>query len=978
MGQRDITDECCGLHKYGNPVPGDYRTPNFDILVVLRNPGRQEAAKGIPAIGPTGSMLRRYLHEAGLLSRCAFSNVVHCYTPGNRKPTESELRACLPLLKEELEPHVDRIKLVLCVGFEAAKWAGGFKGAIGSNVGQLRRKSAIVDAPAYAMYHPSYLYHTRGDPKFRELERQYRNQLQEAKHIVEVGTETPVYEWHPAEAIRCAGEYAIDTEYSGDARTASLIMAQVHLPDGRTFLTQKVEALAGTPVMHFAQGDLIQMYRHSSVDIEYVDDTGVLAWLRGETELGLKRLAQKYLEANVMGYAEAQSLGGWSTWFDTYMPQDPVLTWRLKKEEFDPWLATEPKLKAVYENIDRPLQPILAQMSITGIPIDQTEVRVQLAAARSLQNKLLAIGQHQAGWDINLGSNEQVAKWLYEDLGLPHPRKKPDAKHPSVDRIHLNKLNTHETRLVLKYRQVQKLAGTYLEPLSMSDFISGLWKIFGTETGRLSCEARNLQNLPDVINALLRAPEGMVPIHADYKGFELRIGAYESRDPVMIEYLSDPNADMHRDCCMEVYGRYTKRLKTNAKSAIFERMYGGGVDMAASILNIPRREAALLFAWQDKHLAGFLTWAERQIEKCLAQGYVESIFGRRRILHDLDSTDERIVHKAAKEAVNTPIQGPGGDCCYTGDMRVLTPDLVWKRIEDVEIGEKLLSFDENAPRHWRVATVLMKNERWTEVWKVTLADGTVLKMTPDHPMLTHSTGHRGWIPPTRYNMSATRRTKLSRILPVWETDNSQAAGWLSGFMDGEGTLALDRRLLEATQVVGPTYEKLKHLLTEKGFAFSETIRPAADRRQEAGRVRLLGGTPEVLRFLGQIRPQRLLDKFVPMPTALSTHPVRVESVRKLGSRKVINFATDTQTYIVEGFATHNTKRAMVLLWEPLRQMGGMIGRNVHDSIDMWVPPERVNDGAELLKTAMLTAVPQAIKDVVPIYVDLEVGGFGAA
>ena len=730
-----VTDECCGLHKYGDPVPGDYRAPNWDILVVLRNPGRNEAKKGIPAIGQTGSMLRRYLHEAGLLSRCAFTNVVHCYTPGNRRPTDKELKTCLPLLIEEVTPHAERIKLVLCVGFEAAKWAGGFKGAIGSNVGQLRRRSAIVEAPSYAMYHPSYLYHKRGDPTFRELERQYRDQLQEVKHIVEVGTETPVYEWSPAEALWCAGEYAIDTEYQGDARTAPLIMAQVHLPDGRTFLTQKIEALTGTPVMHFAQGDLCQLMRLvEKFDVEYVDDTGVLAWLRGETELGLKRLAQKYLGANVMGYEEARSVGGWSTWFNTYMPQDPVLTWRLKKEEFDPWLETEPKLKACYENIDRPLQPILAQMSLTGIPIDQAEARVQLAAARSLQNKLLAIGKHQAGWDINLGSNEQVAKWLYEDLGLPHPRKKPDAKHPSVDRIHLNKLNTHETRLVLKYRQVQKLAGTYLAPLSLADTISGMWKIFGTETGRLACEAINLQNLPYVINALLRAPPGMVPIHADYKGFELRIGAYESRDPTMIAYLSDPTADMHWDCALAVYGRADRKLKTKAKSAMFERMYGGGVDMAAAILNVPRREAQTLFAWQDKHIAGFLAWAEGHIEKCLAQGYVESLFGRRRILHDMNSTDERVVHKAAKEAVNTPIQGPGGDC---------------------------------------------------------------------------------------------------------------------------------------------------------------------------------------------------------------------------------------------------TKRAMVLLWEPLRSMGGMIGRNVHDALDIWVPPERVNDGAELLKTAMLTAVPQAIKDIVPVYVDVEIGGFGA-
>lgn len=651
----------CPLADMGAPVGGDYRAANWDILVVMRNPGETERDKGFPAIGKTGMFLRRFLAQAGILQRCAITNVVKHYTPSNRPPTDQEIKACSHWLEQEMAEHGGRVKLVLCVGFEAAKWAGGFKGAIGKHVGSTRRSSRILqDVPAYAVYHPSYLYRMRGKPEYRQLERQMRNCLAEVAKLADEGHHIPAYEYVRADDLSAAGSYALDTEYAGgeDERTSRIMLVSLH--DGRTtYVSPHIQKVEGNPIFWHAQADLVAMMSNG-IDVRptVVEDAMVKAWMLGETDLRLKYQAHKYLGITTITYDELKEQGGWDNWLN-YSAQDAALTWPLN-ELYTPRINSVAGVRWCYENINAPLQMILARMSCTGIPINKTLLLTKMAIAERTMERLSETIKLMAGWDINPNSNEQVAVWLYDELGLKRPRMRPDAKHPPTDAPTLKKLRHRAADLILAYRHVEDLLSRYLRPISLLDSLSGLWKITGTETSRLSCEKRNLMNLPSDVDALLVPPQGMVFVSGDYKGMELRIGAYLSRDPVLLAHMQDPDSDLHGDLCMRVYGYVTDALRTRAKSSLFERMYGGGVAMCAKILNISYSEAEHIFRVQDEMLGTFIERARFLIEKARRDGYAEDIFGSRRYLHDADSDDEFIRHKADKEAVNTPIQGTGG------------------------------------------------------------------------------------------------------------------------------------------------------------------------------------------------------------------------------------------------------------------------------------------------------------------------------
>lgn len=659
--------ECaaCPLADMGPAVGGDYRAPDWDILVVMRNPGEREKEVGLPAVGPTGMLLRKFLRDADILHRCAITNLVKHHTPKNRPPTDKEIRACEHWLKQEVEQYGDRVRLVLCVGFESAKFAGGFKGAIGKNVGTVRHTSTLIpDAPSYAIYHPSYLFRKRGTNEYRALERQMRNCLSEVKKIADEGHVLPDHEYRIADAIDLAGSYAIDTEYTDDQRTSAMRVASIYAPDHGTIVTRDVRTVTGNPTMHFAQADLPVLMRHADVRPDKVDDTMVMAWALGETDLRLKFQAHKQLGMNMLTYEEAVAIGGWDIW-GNYWAQDAVATWGLR-ENLLPRLEALPRIKDIYDNIDSPLQMILARMSLDGIRIDHAALLTKMTLAERTMERLSETIKLMAGWDINPNSPDQIAYWLYDQLHLKKPRKRPDEKHPPTDAPTLKKLHHRAADLILAYRHVEDLLSRYLRPMSMLLRISGIWNITGTEAGRVACSKRNLTNQPPDVDELLIPDDGMVFVSGDYNQLELRIGAYLSRDPKLIEVLSsvdehgEPNRDLHGELCVEVYGHVEPKLRTRAKSSIFERMYGGGEGMLAKILNISMREASHIFGVQDQFLAGFIEYAEVMKQAARDLGYAETQQGFRRWLHDADSDDEFIRHKADKEAINTPIQGTGG------------------------------------------------------------------------------------------------------------------------------------------------------------------------------------------------------------------------------------------------------------------------------------------------------------------------------
>jgi DNA polymerase-1 len=212
-----------------------------------------------------------------------------------------------------------------------------------------------------------------------------------------------------------------------------------------------------------------------------------------------------------------------------------------------------------------------------------------------------------------------------------------------------------------------KAVNTYLRKMAATGMLSCLWNMTGTETGRLSSEGPNMQNLPHRLARCIRAREGYRFVIGDYSQLELRIAAAMSKDRRMVAAFQDEGRDLHGELAEVVFGKnFTKEQRIQAKVGNFEILYFGGPNTLATILNLPIRTAQKMHSSHRQLHPGFHRWAKQTIDTAFQQGYAETYLGRRRQLWNLESDDPLLVEKARKQAVNTPIQGSGGDFTKIG------------------------------------------------------------------------------------------------------------------------------------------------------------------------------------------------------------------------------------------------------------------------------------------------------------------------
>lgn len=274
--------------------------------------------------------------------------------------------------------------------------------------------------------------------------------------------------------------------------------------------------------------------------------------------------------------------------------------------------------------------------------------------------------------------------------------------------------------------------------------------------------------------------------------------------------------------------------------------------------------------------------------------------------------------------------------CVTPGHRVLTDDLRWVPVEKLAVGDGLFAFDEDAGRwgrRWKSGVVTASEPVVAEVFEIRLTDGTVLTSTGEHRWLTYSYNRANtwnWTRTDRLMIQSNNSRSgarsgdprkgiwFRRLMQTWEEDRSYEAGWLAGIFDGEGCLRVYRHrrsgeptspAIMFTQNPGEVLDRTNSLLNHFGFEVSE-----CDSRK-ARTLFLLGGRQEVARFLGQIRPTRLLENldittFGGVRLAFGTHAetLQVESIRSLGRQEVVGLSSSTGTYLCEGFGSHNTYR----------------------------------------------------------------------
>ncbi len=329
----------------------------------------------------------------------------------------------------------------------------------------------------------------------------------------------------------------------------------------------------------------------------------------------------------------------------------------------------------LFNNIEMPLVEVLAQMQVNGMYVDKTEL-IEIGDKLKQDLEVLTKEIHElAGEDFNINSTQQLGKILFEKLNLPVIKKTKTGYSTDVDI--LEKLKKHHPIIekILEYRSLTKLNSTYVEGLlpfinEKDNRIHSFFHQTITATGRISSTEPNLQNIPTrielgkTLRKVFKPREGYIYIDADYSQVELRVLAHISKDENMLHaFLNDE--DVHKQAASKVLGipieEVTKEQRSSAKAVNFGIVYGISDFGLSEQLGISRKEAKNYIDQYLEKYSGIKKFMDNIVEQAKSQGYVETLFHRRRYIPELSSNNYMVRQFGARAAMNTPIQGTAAD-----------------------------------------------------------------------------------------------------------------------------------------------------------------------------------------------------------------------------------------------------------------------------------------------------------------------------
>ncbi len=358
-----------------------------------------------------------------------------------------------------------------------------------------------------------------------------------------------------------------------------------------------------------------------------------------------------------------------------YAAEDADITLQLKNK-LEPELKKQGAEKLFYE-IEMPLMPVLAEMEMTGVCLDTDSLS---ETSKQLTQRMLDIEQRiyeLAGEHFNIASPKQVGDILFDKLKIIDKAKKTKkGQYVTSEEVLQQLRHKHEiVGLILDHRGLKKLLGTYIEALPKlinprTGHIHTSFNQTITATGRLSSSDPNLQNIPirgedgkEIRKAFIPEP-GCLFFSADYSQIELRVMAHLSQDPQMIEVFRE-GKDLHAATAANIYKKpieeVTRDERTKSKRANFGIIYGITVFGLAERLDIPRDEAKMLIDGYFDTFPQVHDYMEKSKEVARQQGYVTTLFGRRRYLPDINSANSVVRGFAERNAINAPIQGTAAD-----------------------------------------------------------------------------------------------------------------------------------------------------------------------------------------------------------------------------------------------------------------------------------------------------------------------------
>ncbi len=398
---------------------------------------------------------------------------------------------------------------------------------------------------------------------------------------------------------------------------------------------------------------------------------------------GLDTLAQTILGVETIKFEEVAGKGKKQVTFDhvavdkatEYACEDTDITLQLHKK-FYPRIKAMPKLKSVFESIEMPLMPILAEMEKTGVLIDPERLKTQSETLKKRIEVLEEMAYQLAGEEFNLASPKQLQHILFTKLGLPVVQKTAKGQASTAENVLHELAREYELpEIILEHRSLTKLVSTYLDALPQkinaeTGRVHTSYNQAVTSTGRLSSSDPNLQNIPirksegrDIRRAFI-AKEGFKLLACDYSQIELRIMAHLSNDQSLLRAFSE-GLDIHQATASEVFAtpldEVSSDQRRSAKAVNFGLIYGMSSFGLAKQLDIPRGLAQEYIDLYFARYPGVKEYMESTKALAKSQGYVETLMGRRLYLPDINAKNKMLVKAAERLAINAPMQGTAAD-----------------------------------------------------------------------------------------------------------------------------------------------------------------------------------------------------------------------------------------------------------------------------------------------------------------------------
>ena len=519
-------------------------------------------------------------------------------------------------------------------------------------------------------------------------------------------TEADLNRW--VEKLKQAKLFALDTETDNlDYMAANLVGISFALENGEaaylplqldylgapktlektTALTLLKPVLENPSIQKVGQNfkyDLT-IFARNGIDVQGVAfDTMLESYVLNSTgRHNMDDLAKRYLGHQTITFEEIAGKGKNQLTFNQiplekaaeYAAEDADVTMKLQQVLWEK-LSKEPTLEKLFKEMELPLLGVLSRMERCGVLIDSDALFLQ---SNEIANRLSELEEQAyvlAGQPFNLASTKQLQEILFDKLGLPVIQKTPKGA-PSTNEEVLEELAfSHELpKVLVEHRGLSKLKSTYTDKLPQmvnpqTGRVHTSYHQAVTATGRLSSSDPNLQNIPirneegRRIRQAFIARKGFTVVAADYSQIELRIMAHLSQDQGLINAFTQ-GKDIHRSTAAEIFGvsldEVTSEQRRNAKAINFGLIYGMSAFGLSRQLGIGRADAQSYMDLYFKRYPGVQTFMHDIREKAKAQGYVETLFGRRLYLPDINSSNGMRRKAAERVAINAPMQGTAAD-----------------------------------------------------------------------------------------------------------------------------------------------------------------------------------------------------------------------------------------------------------------------------------------------------------------------------